>query len=97
MVCPIMSDGTIRPKCESNECLAWRFVSSTRPKHHVLEIYSQDEVKRPTHIPQSWTWFSDQFDPDTDIQICGWEEPESEFHRRRLGYCGLAGKPEVWS
>lgn len=90
----IDADGWQQPYtlCIASQCAMWRW--GTMPAirlHHCnnQRAMTEDEAgDRHKHVPDSWL-----FIPDEDGDGAAWIEPEVEQQARRLGYCGLAGKP----
>ena len=94
--------------CRGDVCMAWRWGGADLPllpqplrMGGASVFYCTDEPPRPDDVPSSWAWLP--FGGGDDI--AGWFEPEEEYQARiaklredaeasRLGYCGLAGKPE---
>lgn len=98
-VCPMTLIGRNPDMCITDKCAAWRWVPVTNPDNgaprgivaeHPLATKEEDAGERGFHIPDGW-----RFVPWDGDNPAGWEEPKEDADRRRRGYCGLAGKPEL--
>lgn len=89
----VVKDGFEFDTCRGSDCMAWRWAS--RPLSWKKVQYSNQpeenmpEPPRPEFLPRSWEWYNGW----EDGEGCGWIESEEEYAARRLGYCGLVGRP----
>lgn len=91
------------PRCIGSACMMWRwktgtvpgFIRFTEALHRVTaEEPSLSAFGKPAreqyNVPGNYVWkASDGTEP------AGWRESNDGTQNRRVGYCGLAGKPEV--
>lgn len=83
-------------KCIADACAVWRWSPITEPSNGARRFRVADNPVAKTEREagpkpkdcRGWEFSPCLGDP------AGWVEPEAEAKKRRLGYCGLAGKPE---
>lgn len=84
-------------KCIADGCAVWRWTPITNPSNGARRFREADNPAAETEQEagakpkdcRGWEFCPCAEDP------AGWVEPEAEADKRRLGYCGLAGKPEL--
>jgi len=89
MICPEMSSVTTDAsfiKCKGSECMAWRF--DNPPLRRIVPAEGDYKFAPPSYAFDLVTAENNE-DGDGDI----WVENNESLNERRLGFCGLAGKP----
>lgn len=80
--------------CIADKCAMWRWLERRSQVHRVKAMcedrFAETEPARPAGLNNTFVFVP--CDEDTDAH---WAEPEEVWFGRRLGYCGLAGRPEV--
>lgn len=78
--------------CIGPRCAMWRWDDVVNRRQRNAEKHDaateQEAGYKPPHC-EGWEFF-----PAGDAQAC-WVEPEESANARRVGYCGLAGKPGI--
>jgi hypothetical protein len=72
-----------RGNCIASDCAMWRWSPTTKREHVMGCGY---DIPMPSGDPGDW---------DKSESDGGWVESDARLNRRRLGYCGLAGRPEA--
>lgn len=89
MLCPVQAGNS----CDGDRCMAWRWRFALTLSSFVAEDpAATEEPNRPQHIPASWAW--SPYD-EAEGEPASWTQPEAEAQEERLGYCGMAPRPEV--
>ena len=81
-------------RCIGSQCAMWRWDGPV----HNMRVWNRENVgesgvepPRPSGVGPEWEFF----DYRDEGGVCGWRESDAEAAKRRLGYCGIAGRPEV--
>lgn len=83
--------GMLNARCLGSDCMAWRWMKMPQARFVKAGVGINDEPERPAHITPEWDWVPAEED---DGAVGGWLEPESQSADRRVGFCGLAGRPD---
>jgi|GEM_PF-2445704 len=95
--CPFAASNPDNTSCIADSCAMWRWTQITNPSNGARRFREADNPAaeteqeagtKPEHC-HGWEFCPCVEDP------AGWVEPAAEADKRRLGYCGLAGKPEL--
>jgi hypothetical protein len=86
--------------CRGPRCMVWRWDDFHEGRKYVMpqEKNTNKEPERPDDVPESWLWCTKKFAVEAingeieEYHFLCWLEPEEEFLKRRVGYCGLGGK-----
>ncbi len=95
--CPFAASNPDNPSCIADSCAMWRWTPITNPSNGARRFREADnpaaetEQEAGTKPEHCHGW---EFCPCGE-EPAGWVEPAAEADKRRLGYCGLAGKPEL--
>lgn len=95
--CPFAASNPDNTSCIADSCAMWNWAPITNPSNGARRFREADnpaaetEQEAGTKPEHCHGW---EFCPCGE-EPAGWVEPAAEADKRRLGYCGLAGKPEL--
>lgn len=96
--CPFAASNTDNTSCIADSCAVWRWTPITNPSNGAQRSRVADNPAAKTEQeagPRPEDCRGREFCPSAEDDPAVWVEPEMEAYKRRLGYCGLAGKPEL--
>jgi hypothetical protein len=78
-------------RCVGADCMAWRWATS--PRYQRIYCSDPSATVEPSTRPARVALEGWVFEPLDGLERAHWREPEGAYNARRLGYCGLAGRP----